>query len=315
MAIFTFMADIQWLQQDFRKFDRLDILAKQVVEGFIIGLHKSPYHGFSVEFAEHRLYNNGDPVRDVDWKVYGRTGKMYVKKFEEETNLRCQLVIDISSSMLYPENKRENALNKLEFSCISAAALMHLLKKQRDAAGLTLIGENIQVHTLCKTNAQHHQLMMNYLYNALTQQKKQIGTSLAGHLHEVAEMLHRRSLVFIFTDLIFGEEGVEPFFGALQHLRHNKHEVVIFHVRDKKSEEDFNFENRPYEFIDLESGNSVKLLPSEMQRLYREKSFETEKLLHLKCAQYNIDIVDADIHFKFDDVLQAYLLKRSKMKV
>lgn len=303
------------LQQDFRKFDQLDLLARQVVEGFIIGLHKSPYHGFSVEFAEHRLYNQGDTIRNVDWKVYGRTGKMYTKKFEEETNLRCQLVIDISSSMRFPLEPKKGQLNKLEFSAISAASLMYMLKKQRDAAGLTLIGKDIQVHTLCKTNNQHHQLMMNYLYQVLNSNTTLEKTSLSENLHKVAEMIHQRSLVIVFSDMLTEGNDSETLFSALQHLRHNKHEVVLFHVVDKAAELDFKFDNRPYEFVDLETGQSVKLLPAEVRDRYRKMAEATESAIKLKCAQYKIDVVEVDIAKGYDEILQAYLLKRSRMKI
>lgn len=303
------------LQQDFRKFDQLDLLARQVVEGFIIGLHKSPYHGFSVEFAEHRLYNQGDTIRNVDWKVYGRTGKMYTKKYEEETNLRCQLVIDVSSSMRFPLQATKGQLNKLEFSAVASAALMYMLKKQRDAAGLTLIGKDIKVHTLCKTNQQHHQLMMNYLYQELIQTNTLEKTALAENLHKVAEMVHQRSLVIIFSDMLTDGGDPEALFSALQHLRHNKHEVVLFHVVDKAAELDFKFDNRPYEFVDLETGQSVKLLPAEVRDRYRKMAEATESAIKLKCAQYKIDVVETDIAKGYDDILQAYLLKRSRMKI
>jgi uncharacterized protein (DUF58 family) len=148
-------------QQDFLQFDQLDILARQVVEGFIIGLHKSPYHGFSVEFAEHRLHNPGDSIKDIDWKVFARTEKLYTKRFEEETNLRCQIVIDASSSMYFPQEREKGKLNKIEFSCVASAALMHMLKKQRDAVGLTVFDSEIKTQTSAKTNALHHQLLMN----------------------------------------------------------------------------------------------------------------------------------------------------------
>lgn len=307
---------MQVLQQDFRQFDQLDLLAKQVVEGFIIGLHKSPYHGFSVEFAEHRIYNNGDSVKNVDWKAYAKTGKMYVKKYEEETNLRCQIVIDISGSMRYPKSNINGDLNKLEFSCISAAALMYLLKKQRDAAGLTLISDKIEVHTPSKTNQQHHQLLLNHLYKTLSNSDNSTSkTQLSQALHHVAELVHRRSLVFIFSDFMEDEQSTEAVFGALQHMKHNKHEVVIFHVTKSSEELEFKFENRPYHFIDMESGEEVKLMPNQIKERYAEMMSNKLKQLKLKCAQYKIDLIEADIDKGFDTILQSYLIKRSRMRV
>lgn len=304
------------LQQDFRQFDQLDLLAKQVVEGFIIGLHKSPYHGFSVEFAEHRIYNQGDSVKNVDWKAYAKTGKMYSKRFEEETNLRCQLVIDVSGSMHFPTEPAQGALNKLEFSCVAAAALMYLLKKQRDAAGLSLISDSIAVHTPARTSAQHHQMMMNHLHRVLTQPESfSKVTRLAGSLHQIAELAHRRSLVFLFSDFLEDESESDELFSALQHLKHNKHEVVIFHVTKSAEELAFKFENRPYHFIDMETGDEVKLLPGQVKEYYLKGMNQKKKSLSLKCAQYKIDFIEADIDQGFDSILQAYLIKRNRMKV
>lgn len=301
---------------DYRQFDKLDLLARQVVEGFIIGLHKSPYHGFSVEFAEYRSYNQGDSVRNVDWKAYAKTGKMYIKKFEEETNLRCQILIDVSSSMKYPAVTEPNQLNKLEYSAVSAAALAYLLRKQRDAVGLTLISDKIEVHTPSKTNAAHQQLINNHLYQVLTDKNAiRKTTDLSVCIHQAAELIHKRSLVFIFSDFLENPDKMDGFFNAVQHLKHNKHEVVVFHVYRKKDEHEFVFENRPHEFIDMETGNSVKLLPHQVKEFYQQKVTEHHQKIKNKCAQYRIDWVDADIDSGFADVLQTYLIKRTKMKI
>lgn len=301
---------------DYRQFDQLDLLARQVVEGFIIGLHKSPYHGFSVEFAEYRSYNSGDSIRNVDWKAYAKTGKMYIKKFEEETNLRCQLIVDISSSMRYPQIIEKNQLNKLEFSAISCAALAYLLRKQRDAVGLTFVSDKIEVHTPAKTNVAHQQLINNHLYRILTSDADtQKVTKLGVCLHQVAELLHKRSLVFIFSDFLERPEKMDEFFNAVQHLKHNKHEVVVFHVLRKKEEIDLVFENRPHEFIDMETGASVKLQPHQVKEFYKKKMTDYHQKLKDKFAQYRIDWVDADIDNGFTEILQTYLIKRTKMKI
>ncbi|MCO5233493.1 MAG: DUF58 domain-containing protein [Chitinophagales bacterium] len=300
---------------EIKRFDKLDLLAKQVVEGFIIGLHKSPYHGFSAEFAEYRMYNAGDSVRNVDWKVYAKTGKMFIKKFDEETNLRCQLVIDISSSMYFPKNTKGQQLNKLEYAAISAASLNYMLNRQRDAVGLTLVSDRIEVHTPSKTNSAHQQLIYNHLSHLLNHQheeKKQ--TNLITCIHQIAELLHQRSLVILFSDFMEEREKMNDFFDALLHLKHNKHEVVIFHTYRKKEELDFVFDNRPHEFIDLESGMSVKLMPNEVKNFYQSKISEYLKMIKHKCSQYRIDWVEMDIDAGFEEVLQTYLLKRMKMK-
>ena len=299
-------------QQDFFQFDQLDLLARQVVEGFIIGLHKSPYHGFSVEFAEHRLHNAGDSIKDIDWKVFARTEKLYTKRFEEETNLRCQIVIDASSSMYFPQEREKGKLNKIEFSCLSAAALLYMMKKQRDAVGLTVFDREIKVQTGAKTNNLHHQLLMNELYKLLANVSVQQSTSAAKCLHQVADSIHKRSMVMVFSDMLDSLDENEIFL-SLQHLKHCKHEVVLFHVVDKAKEIDFNFENRPYKFVDLETGEELKLQPNQVKDFYIEKMEQRKANLKLKCAQYKIDLLEADINEGYKSILTSYLVKRSKM--
>jgi uncharacterized protein (DUF58 family) len=304
-------------QQKTQTFSHLELLARQVVEGFITGLHKSPFHGFSVEFAEHRLYNKGEPTKHIDWKLFGRTDKLFVKRYEEETNLRCQLVIDDSSSMYYPlPEGKENPANKITFSIYCAAALMLLLKKQRDAVGLSIFGEQVEINTATKSSSLHHKLIFNELEKRLEQipaavQRK---TMAVEALHEIAESIHKRSLVIIFSDMFDSRTNPEELFSALQHLRHNKHEVILFHVVDKQKELDFQFENRPYRFIDMESGEEIKLNPSEVKENYIHamKQYKTE--LKLRCGQYHIDFVEADINEGFEQVLLPYLLKRTRLR-
>jgi uncharacterized protein (DUF58 family) len=297
---------------DLKQLEHLELLAKQVVEGFIIGLHKSPFHGFSVEFAEHRLYNPGESTRNIDWKVYGRTDKMFIKRYEEETNLRCQIIIDTSSSMYFPEEI--DKLNKLQFSAVAAASLMNLLRKQRDAIGLSLFDEVISIHTKCKSSFSHYQLLLTYLSDVIFDQKQGRRTSTAQALHQLAETIHKRSLVMIFSDMFETEDPVEEMFGALQHLKHAKHEVLLFHVTDKKYELDFEFENRPYEFEDLESGEKIKLQSHQIKDVYKEKIKKYYESIQLKCLQYKIDLVQADINEGFYPILQNYLVKRKRMK-
>jgi uncharacterized protein (DUF58 family) len=295
-------------RSDVREFGSLELLAQQVVEGFIIGLHKSPFHGFSVEFAEHRLYNQGDSLKNVDWRVFARTGKLFSKRFEEETNLRCQIVIDTSSSMYFPEKQA----NKLEFSALAGAALMNLLQKQRDAFGLSLFSETVEQHTHCKSNTAHYKLLLTYLEQVLKpRQNKQ--TSAAQALHEIAENIHRRSLVVIFSDMLDRAENPEDLFSALQHLKYNKHEVILFHVTDKSKELDFEFENRPHIFIDMETGEKIKLMPREIKPFYTQKIHEYKNMLKMRCLQYKIEFIEADIKEGFRQILVPYLMKRNKM--
>ncbi len=295
---------------DLRKSENLELLAKQLVEGFITGLHKSPYHGFSVEFAEHRLYNEGQSTRHIDWKVFARTDRLYTKQYEEETNLRCLIAIDISSSMSYPAD----TLAKLKFSIFSTSALAYLLHKQRDAVGLCLFSDKIEVHTQIKSTASHLAKIFSLLENTITQQKRdQKSTQVANVLHEIAEKTHKRSLVVIFSDMFEGGNA-EEIFKALQHLKHNKHEVLLFHVSDHDTELAFNFEERPYEFIDLENGDRLKLNPSEIRDRYLVELNNFHKELKLKCNQLKIDFISANAQTDSYTVLQSYLIKRSKMR-
>jgi uncharacterized protein (DUF58 family) len=299
-------------QYNLRQLDNLDLLAKQVVEGFIIGLHKSPFHGFSVEFAEHRLYNPGESTKDIDWKVYARSDKMFTKKYEEETNLRCQIIIDTSSSMYFPE---EADINKLTFSALAAASLMNLLKKQRDAFGLSLFDDKILDHTKCKSSTTHYQLLLSMLDRVLKDKVRNKTTSAAESLHILAESIHKRSLVIIFSDMFDHPEKADDLFAALQHLKHAKHEVILFHTMDNKLELEFEYENRPYLFIDMESGEEVKLQSNQVKEHYKERIGAYYNELKMKCLQYKIDFVEADISKGFHPILQSYLVKRSKMKI
>ncbi|MFN4081320.1 MAG: DUF58 domain-containing protein [Saprospiraceae bacterium] len=295
----------------------LELLAQQVVEGFIVGLHRSPFHGFSVEFAEHRLYNPGESTRNIDWKVYARTDKLFVKRYEEETNLRCQIVVDASSTMYYPWDEKNPEKyryeNKFAFAAQSAAVLMNILQRQRDAFGLTLFDDQVRINTRCKSSAIHYRLLLSYLSERLENPQLNRPTDLAANLHEIAESIHRRSLVVIFTDVMENPQKAEEVFAALQHLRYNKHEVILFHVTDHKTELRFEFENRPYVFVDMESGHEIKLQPNQIKDYYVEQVDAFKKALRLKCLQFKIDFVEADIRDGFLPVLQAWMAKRAKM--
>jgi len=301
---------------DVRQIGNLELLAKQVVEGFIIGLHKSPFHGFSVEFAEHRIYNPGDSTRNIDWKVFARTDKLFSKRYEEETNLRCQIVIDCSSSMYFPYSgtKDKGEVNKLRFSALAAASLMNLLKKQRDAFGLSTFTNKIEQHSRCKSSTTHYKRLLTYLDTALANPMPDKTTAATDALHEIADSIHKRSMVIIFSDMLEQSDDPEQIFSALQHLRHNKHEVILFHVVDKSKEIDFEFENRPYLFVDLETGEEIRLQSNQVKDYYKEKMVKYKKDLELKCLQYKIDFVEADINQGFRQVLLPYLVKRSKMR-
>jgi uncharacterized protein (DUF58 family) len=287
----------------------LEFLAKQVVEGFITGLHKSPFHGFSVEFAEHRLYNTGESTKHIDWKLYARTDKLFIKRYEEETNLRCQLIIDCSSSMFYPED----GLNKITFSAYAAASLIKMLKKQRDASGVSLIADEILFHSPCKSSSTHQKLLYSKLEGMLAQNTPNRKSNIAANLHQLAEMIHKRSLVIIFSDMLQNTREDDELFSALQHLKYNKHEVILFHVEDKKTEVSFDFTNRPYLFIDSETGEKIKLFPNQIKEHYLKAVEAYKHTLKLKCAQYKIDLVEAEVSTDFSQILLPFLVKRSKL--
>jgi uncharacterized protein (DUF58 family) len=300
-----------------QEFGSLEFLARQVVEGFITGLHKSPFHGFSVEFAEHRQYNKGESIRHIDWKLYGRTEKLYVKRYEEETNLRCQVIIDNSSSMYFPliPDPDINKPNKITFSIYAAAALLNLLHRQRDAVGLSLFSDKVELNTRARATSVH----VKYLYSEMEKLLKPIKagmrkpTMASDAIHRIAEMIHKRSLVVIFSDMLEDGGRLDELFSALRHLRYNKHEVILFHVVDKSMEIDFQFDNRPYRFVDMESGEELRLMPSEIRKEYVQKSNEFVRELRLRCGKYNIDFIAADIRAGFRQVLLPYLLKREKL--
>ena len=289
----------------------LELLAKQLVEGFITGLHKSPYHGFSVEFAEHRLYNEGQSTRHIDWKVFARTDRLYTKQYEEETNLRCLIALDCSPSMFYPNESN----SKFRFSVYCASALAYLLHKQRDAMGLCLFSDRIEEYTPIKSTTSHLDKLFRLLEGRLQLSPSALRrTKVAQVLHEIAEKTHKRSLVVIFSDMFDAGGDVTELFKALQHLKHNKHEVLLFHVSDHETELEFNFEERPYEFVDLETGHKLKINPSEIRERFVSQLELFHKELKLRCNQLKIDLITANSRTDYFDVLQAYLIKRSKMK-
>lgn len=304
-------------KQRLQPLTKLEFLAKQVVEGFITGKHKSPFHGFSVEFAEHRLYNTGESTRHIDWKLYGKTERLYVKRYEEETNLRCSIILDHSSSMFYPliQKPTIDNPNKITFSVYAAAAILQLLKQQRDAAGLNVFSDKLEFSTDARSSDTHHQFLYRKLEEYLTPEPKNIHRTTAAieTLHLIAEKIHKRSLVVIFSDMFEKTESPEELFSALQHLKHNKHEVILFHVYDRNKEMDFEFKQRPYRFIDMETGEKIKLLPDEVKEKYRQKLHQFKEALKLKCGQYKIDFIEADINQGFEQILMPFLLKRSKL--
>ena len=292
----------------------LELLARQVVEGFITGMHKSPFHGFSVEFSEHKLYNKGESTRHIDWKLFAKTEKLYTKKYEEETNLRCHIIIDNSASMYYPivKEQRLDQLNKIGFSAVAAASLMEVLKRQRDAVGLSIYADSYQYYAPEKGSNRHRKMLLQQLENLLTTTSNAT-TETYAYLHEIAKKIHRRSLLFLFTDMFQSNTHQEELFEALRHLKYNKHEVVLFHTFDSKTEFKFDFDNSPKKFVDIETGEEVNLFAENIQENYTKLVDSYFKELKNKCLQYKISYVPVDIQEGFHQVLVRYFLSRQKM--
>ena len=305
------------LQSELNKaslFQNLELLANQVVEGFISGIHKSPFHGFSAEFAEHKIYNTGESTKRIDWKLFAKTDKLYTKRYEEETNMRCHMILDSSASMYYPEvkNLELGDLNKIGFGVLAIAALMNILKRQRDAVGLSVFSDNYDFYSPEKGSERHHQMLLAKLSEISLDVKPAQNTETYTYLHLIAEKVKRRSLIFLFTDMFQTTTDDEKLFDALRHLKYNKHEVVLFHLLDKEKERHFDFENTPKRYIDVETGEHIDLYSENIKEAYRESVSAYFGALKLKCAQYRIKYVDVDVRGDFSKVLNTYLVERQK---
>lgn len=296
------------------QFSEFELLAQSIVEGFISGMHKSPFHGFSAEFAEHKIYNNGESTRHIDWKLFARTDKLYTKRYDEETNMRCHIIIDQSSSMYYPQRKEEPELsyNKIEFSALASALLLQILKKQSDAAGLSLYHDSYDFYAPEKGNERHFQMLFNKLYTLTATKPIQAKTKTYEVLHQIAEQIHRRSMIILFTDMFQSDKASYQLFEALRHLKYNKHELILFHVFDKKTEYDFQFSNTPKHFVDVETGASIDIFPETVQKNYTAAVADYFRLLKQKCDQYKINYVPVDVRQGFEKIMVTFFEKRYK---
>ncbi|MEZ7514706.1 DUF58 domain-containing protein [Flavobacterium frigidarium] len=292
-------------------FNNLELIANQIVEGFISGMHKSPFHGFSAEFAEHKLYNVGESTRHIDWKLFAKTNRLYTKCFEEETNMRCHIIIDNSGSMHYPILTKDQKFyeSKIGFSVLAAAVLMSLLKKQRDAVGLSVFSDKYEYYAPEKGSDRHHRMILNSMEQLLQNSKSKNKTDTVTYLHQIAQKIHRRSMIVLFTDM-FQEEEEEKLFAALQHLKHNKHKVVLFHVIDKETEVQFDFANSPKKFIDVESGEQVSLYAANVKEEYEKQLATYFKRLSLVCAQNQIKYIPVAVSDNFEKIMLTYLAEK-----
>ncbi|WFO18157.1 DUF58 domain-containing protein [Cellulophaga baltica 4] len=295
-------------------FQNLGLLANQVVEGFISGIHKSPFHGFSAEFAEHKIYNNGESTKHIDWKLFAKTDKLYTKRYEEETNLRCHMILDNSASMFYPEVKNLGIdhLNKIGFGVLAIAALMAILKKQRDAVGLSVYSDHYEYYASEKGSERHHQMLLAKLNEISASSRLENRTETYTYLHLIAEKMKRRSLIFLFTDMFQTETEDDKLFDALRHLKYNKHEVVLFHVLDAEHEVNFDFDNTPKRFVDVETGEKIDLYADTVKEGYQQRVQNYQEGLKLKCAQYKIKYVSVDVGSDFSKILNTYMTERRK---
>lgn len=299
-------------------FSRFGIIAQQVVEGFLTGLHKSPFHGFSVEFAEHKIYNQGNSTKNIDWKLFARTEKLFLKEFEEETNVKSTIILDISGSMDFPKSSNDtmNGLNKLGFSVYAAASLLFLLNKQRDASGVVFFDEAVRLKSEIKGSKTHLSFLIQQLENVLSQSTKGEGlSSLSQCLHQIANQSPKRGMITLFTDFSFhsAKEDLDMVLQSLQHLKYNGNEVLVFNVLDKRLEEEFNFGNKPHRFIDLETGEEVKMAPMEFKAKYKEIKSKQLSFIKTKLLNFGIDYIEADINEGFTTILEAYLVRRSSL--
>lgn len=295
-------------------FQHLELLANQIVEGFISGMHKSPFHGFSAEFAEHKIYNKGESTKHIDWKLYAKTDRLYTKRFEEETNLRCHIIIDNSSSMHYPklESTQPFYQNKIGFSVLATAVLMNLLKKQRDAVGLSIFSNTYEYYASEKGSDRHHRMLLHQLEEILQTPKEAKTTDTITYLHQIAEKMHRRSMIILFTDMFQGGDNDSKLYQALQHLKHNKHKVVLFHVIDKKTEYHFNFDAAPRKFIDVETGEQINLFSENVKEAYEKKIANYFETIANTCAMYKIKYVPVAVEENFEKIMTSYLVEKQK---
>ncbi len=283
------------------RIENLELRAKLVVEGFIAGLHRSPYHGFSVEFAEHRQYMPGDDIKHVDWKVFGRTDRYYIKQYEEETNLKTYLIVDASRSMAF---RSENHPTKYEYATSVAAALAYLMVRQRDAVGLGIFDEAIRSFLPPRSKQSYLKMLFKTLID--TQQGNKTGTGVS--LHRMAERIKRRGLVIIFSDLFDDPDEV---LGALKHFRHNRNEVIVMQVLDP-SERSFAF-GRDAVFQDMETEEKMTTQPYHIQKAYQDEMRRFLDRYKRECREQAVDYVLLDTATPFDVALFQYLNKRKRL--
>lgn len=300
---------LETLLKDARQFSNIEFLAKQVVEGFITGMHKSPFHGFSVEFAEHRQYNTGESTKHIDWKVFAKTDKLYNKRYDEETNLRCTILLDTSPSMYYPLPQND----KIKFGIIAAASIILMLQKQRDSVQLITFDSEISYQSMMKSTGIHANELMQKLEQIFQTKSEAKNSNVAHLINQIAKTSHRRSLIIILTDFYDNINQTEALLDSFKHLKHNKHEILAFHIKHSQTEENLDFEDKNTMFVDAETGEKIKTNPANVREEYSKIMNNFMQNMKLKARQYKIDFVEANISDDFRNILLPYFIKRSKM--
>ena len=292
----------------------IPILSKQIVEGFISGMHKSPFKGYSAEFLEHKQYSQGMDSKNIDWKLYAKTDKIYVKNYEEETNLRCYIIIDNSASMHYPVSSNENIdnLNKIGFSCVSAASLINLLSSQRDAVSLSLYSNGIDYYSPAK-NSKTHTIQLYKELEKTLKSKPVKKTNTIECLNLLGRKIHKRSLVFLFTDMLEAYTDKSELFDALRHFKYNNHEVVLFHVLDPGTEKEFEIGRGSKKIVDVETNDTVELNSEDFKEHYVDKMNKNIDELKKYCAKYKIKYKELSVNKEYKQVLETYLIQRRKL--
>ena len=284
------------------------IQAKGIVSGYMSGMHHSPYHGFSVEFAEHRTYIEGDHLRFLDWKQYARTGKRLTKHFEDDTNLRCHFIVDASASMYYPES-----YSKIKTSVYAIAAIIELLRGQRDAFGLSIL-QDLPQHLFSEKSTKTHVQQIRLSLAKLLASAPVPHSLPELTLHYIAEHLNKQALVVLFTDGFFSESAMSAFENTLQHFKHNQHDVIVFHVLDEATEVEFNFDNQLYRFIDLEQQSELKINPVELKHAYQNEMQHFINTWETWCQKYKFDYFRLQSGKHYNELLHAFLQKRNRIK-
>ncbi len=280
----------------------MELRARLVVEGFITGMHRSPFHGFSAEFSEHRQYRLGDELKYIDWKIYGRSNRFYVKQYEDETNLRAMICVDMSASMTYAS---QGHISKFQYATYLAAALSYLVLQQRDAAGIALYNTEVTTFLPSRSKTSYIQALLNALETATPAE----ATGTAASLHNIAERISRRGLVIIISDLFDDPQQVLQ---SLKHFRHNNHDVLVMHVMDPR-EVDFDL-GASAVFKDMETGNEITTQPTQLRNSYRVAVEEFCDTIKRGCHMQNVDYVRITTDTPFDVALREYLVKRRTIK-